>query len=252
MAETENLSKSGLAIAALVVSIVAVLGSVIPIINNLSFFLAIIALGLGIPAMISISHGKHSGKEIGIASIVISIVTIVLVLASQSLYSTILDEAVDDTQTESAAQQSADGTDMSDDADANASEAADAEEDTDFSNLAIGDGVILADDLVVSVDKVETGLANYDGSEVVAVTVTYTNNGSSTESYNTYDWKVEDKKGALRAMTIYINGENELGSGSLSAGGSVTGTIYFDAPVTKVHYYSSLINSESTAAWNVE
>ncbi len=247
MAETENLSKSGLAIAALVIAIIAALSSIIPIINNLSFFLAIISLVLGIVAMIGISRGKHSGKGIGIASIVLSIIAIVLVLATQSFYGAVLDQAVDGAQVESATtQQSADN------ANTGASENAEASESADPSNLSVGDEVTLTDGLVVSVDKVETGLVNYDGNDIVAVTVTYTNNGSSTATYSSYDWKAEDKKGAQRSETYYPDAQNELGTGNLSAGGSVNGTICFDAPITKVHYYNSMISSESTAVWNVK
>lgn len=121
----------------------------------------------------------------------------------------------------------------------------------DYSNMAVGDSITLDNGLVVSVDSVKSGLQNYDGSDVTAVTVTYTNNGSSNASFNSYDWKAEDANGAQRDTTYYSDASDELNYGDLSSGGTVTGTVYFDSPIVKVHYYSSMLSNSSTAAWAV-
>lgn len=87
--------RSGLAIAALVLGIVAAATSFMPIINNISFFIALIGLVLAIVAMVGISKGKNSGKGIAIAGLVLSIVAGVMVLGTQAFYSAVLDEAMD-------------------------------------------------------------------------------------------------------------------------------------------------------------
>ena len=80
-------SKSGMAIAGFVLGIIALLTSFLPIINNLSFFLAILGLIFGIVGMVGISKGKKSGKGLAIASIVICVVSGAVVLGTQSMYS---------------------------------------------------------------------------------------------------------------------------------------------------------------------
>lgn len=87
------LPKSGLAIAGFVLGVVAILGSWIPILNNLAFPLAILALIFGVIGLVGVVRGKKSGKGLAIAAIVVSIIGIVVVLATQSMYSAALDEA---------------------------------------------------------------------------------------------------------------------------------------------------------------
>lgn len=55
-------SKSGMAIAGFVLGIIALLTSFLPIINNFSFFLAILGMIFGIVGMVGIMKGKKSGK----------------------------------------------------------------------------------------------------------------------------------------------------------------------------------------------
>lgn len=86
-------SKSGMAIAGFVLGIIALLTSFLPIINNFSFFLAILGLIFGIVGMVGISKGKKSGKGLAIAVIVICVVSGAVVLGTQSMYSAALDSA---------------------------------------------------------------------------------------------------------------------------------------------------------------
>lgn len=121
----------------------------------------------------------------------------------------------------------------------------------DLLNLAVGESAEFGDGLTVSVNSVQTGLENYDGSFVTCINVTYVNNSSGSESFNIYDWKGEDANGAQRSTTFYTNGENELNSGTLSSGGSVTGNIYFEDGTVRVHYYSNVFNDEASAIWTL-
>lgn len=92
-----GLSTSGAAIAGIIVGIIGLLGSAVPILNNFAFIIAIVGLVLGIVAMVGISKGKHKGKGIAIAAIVISVVACIVVFASQSLYSAAIDQATEET-----------------------------------------------------------------------------------------------------------------------------------------------------------
>lgn len=90
-----NKPRSGFAIAALVLGIVAAATSFMPIINNASFFIALIGLILAIVAIARIRKGKNSGKGLAVAGLVLSIVAGLLVLGTQAFYSAVLNEAVD-------------------------------------------------------------------------------------------------------------------------------------------------------------
>ncbi len=122
------------------------------------------------------------------------------------------------------------------------------EEQSSF-DLAVGETVESDSGLAVTVNSVDTSLVNYDGSPIVAVNVTYTNNGDETANYNPYDWKGETDQGAQEYTTYYSESSEELNSGSLAAGGTVTGNLYFEGGTVKVLYYGNVLDNEPTASW---
>lgn len=88
-------SRSGLAIAALVLGIVAMATSFLPIINNASFFVAIVGFVLAIVGIVGTGKGKKSGRGMAIAGLVLSVVAVVAVLGSQAFYGAAIDSATD-------------------------------------------------------------------------------------------------------------------------------------------------------------
>jgi hypothetical protein len=193
------------------------------------------------------------------------VLSVVVVLVTQSMYSAAIDKVSEELKagsTPTAVSRSSDKPESSagaaaGDSSAAASQEADdaggedqgASQDVDYQNLSVGETVSFKDGLSITVNSIEGGLQNYDGSEIVCVNVTYANAGSGNASFNVYDWKAEDADGAQRMTTYYSEAENELNSGNLSSGGRVTGNLYFDAPVAKVHYYDNMFNDSSSAAW---
>ena len=83
---------AGLAIASMVVGIIALLLSWIPIINNLAAVMAVVGLGLGIPALIRARRGTHQGTGMAITGLVTSVLAIVLVILTQMLFVKAIDE----------------------------------------------------------------------------------------------------------------------------------------------------------------
>ena len=116
---------------------------------------------------------------------------------------------------------------------------------------AAGNSITLKNGLVLTVDGVVTGLQNYDGKPITQVTVTYQNNGTSQASFNPYDWKAEDAQGAQRSQAFYTDGENELNSGTLASGGTVSGNLYFEGDVVKVLYENAFIGRGSDVSWDI-
>lgn len=224
-------STSGMAIAALILGILALLTSFLPIINNGSFLLAIVGLILAIVGFVGVRKGKKKGKGIAIAGIVLNVLALIFVLVSQSMYSAAIDTAVNGP--------SASVTATTEEAASN----------PDLTKLPLGSVIETTEGLSVSVDSYKTGLKNYDGTALTSITVSYTNNGNKEASFNSMDWKGQDTSGTQRSTTYYSKSSNDLSYGSLAPGGSVTGEIYFEGSIAQVNYYGSIMADEPTASW---
>lgn len=237
-APQEPKSRAAMGVVSLVLGIIALLTSFVPIINNFAALLAVVGLVFGIIGVVVTVKNRCGGKGISIAGLVLNIIAFIVVLASQAAYSAAIDEAL---STDSPSQAVA-----SDSAETNSSSQT---SNQSFEDLALGTTVQLNNGMTVSVDAVQPGLANYNGSEITCVTVTYTNNGTSSESFNVYDWKGQDAQGAQRSTTYFADATNELLSGSLASGGTVTGNIYFEGALAKVVYEQLVSFSDETISW---
>jgi hypothetical protein len=83
---------AGLAIASMVLGIIALLLSWVPIVNNVAAVIALVGLGLGIPALLRARRGTAGGKGLAITGLVTSVVAIVLVIVTQVFYASVIDE----------------------------------------------------------------------------------------------------------------------------------------------------------------
>ncbi len=248
-----NRPTSAAAITSLVLGILAIATSFIPIINNASFFGALIGLVFSIIAIIGARKGQKSGQGIAIAGLILALISIVIVLATQSLFSATLGDLQDELE-HGSAPVAVDGSNASANT-SNTSGSATKSKNSgpqDYSSLTIGQSVTLKDGLVISVDNVRTGLEKYDGSAVTEITVTYQNTGSKNATFNAFDWKAQDASGAIRSQDFVVSvSENELHSGELAPGGTVSGNVYFEGDITKVYYYSNVFQTGSDICWLV-
>lgn len=243
MAGTEQgASRSAASIVALVLGIIAILMSWMPIINNFAFVFGALGFIFGIVGLVGVLRGKKLGRGIAIAALIVNVLSIAIVLGTQSMYSAALDDAVNGPSATGTSQ--AEGTGDEGDAEP-------ADDETGYTDLAVGTTVELENGLSVTVDSVEPGLTNYDGSTVVGVHVTYVNNGDDTASYNPYDWKGENAEGAQEYSTYYSEAEENFNSGTLAAGGTVSGTIYFEGDTVKALYFGTVVSDEPTASWTL-
>ena len=87
---------SAAAITGLVLGIIAAATSLIPIVNNLSFVLAIPGIIFAVIGLVACLRGKRDNKIMAIAATVVNVVAIALVLGSQSMYSAAIDQATKD------------------------------------------------------------------------------------------------------------------------------------------------------------
>lgn len=241
--QTQAAGRSGLGIAGFVLGIIAAATSFLPILNNGSAIIAVVGLVLAIVGTVSCMRGKKSGKGLAIAGVILNIAAFAIVLVTQSMYSAAIDDALSGP------------TVVSQGSEQQASQTAPASESSDSATqepVAAGNSITLSNGLVLTVDNVVAGLTNYDGSPITQVTVTYQNNGSDQASFNLYDWKGQDAQGAQRTSAYYSEAENQLNSGSIAAGGSVSGNVYFDGDIVKVIYENAFIGRGSDVAWDIE
>ena len=124
-----------------------------------------------------------------------------------------------------------------------------AEPEPDFSALSVGQTVTYKNGLAVTVTGVTRGLTNYSGDAITGITVSYVNNSSDTVSFGTYDWDGEDANGVQRTPTFLMDATDELSSGKLSPGGTITGNVYFEGDIVRAIYTENIFLDDSVAAW---
>lgn len=163
--------------------------------------------------------------------------------------------AGDDDESEPAASDSA--------AEADAAEADEEADPTDTSDLdlypdrpdrqeldheaAVGDSVRLAG-YTATVDGAEI-VNDPVWGEQLHVSVTVENRDDRAQPYNTFDWRIQDASGRVVDPTV---GDN-IGSGDLVEGGTVSGTVAFDAgPGTYFVIYKPDPFNAARGIWQIE
>ena len=84
--------KTAMGITSLVLGIIAIVSSWMPIVNNLSALLALLGGIFGVIGVVAVIRGKKSGKVLAIVGLVLNVVALVVVLATQSIYDQLTSE----------------------------------------------------------------------------------------------------------------------------------------------------------------
>lgn len=88
--------RSGLATASMVLGIIAIIGSWIPFLNVFSIVLAVVGLGLGVPALIVLIAKKRGSTEKTIAGLVLCILTLMIAVNMNNAVSDAVNDGMDD------------------------------------------------------------------------------------------------------------------------------------------------------------
>ena len=88
---------NGLAVAALVLGIIALVFCWIPFLNVLSIILGLIGLGLGVPELVGALRGRRSGKGMAITGVILSVVAIIVAIAISAAATVAVDDALSGT-----------------------------------------------------------------------------------------------------------------------------------------------------------
>ncbi|WP_018922117.1 DUF4352 domain-containing protein [Salsuginibacillus kocurii] len=109
------------------------------------------------------------------------------------------------------------------------------EEELEEELFSVGD-TVEHNDYALTVNEVETSSGTEfespgEGNEYVIVHVTIDNDGEDQISYNPYHFSIQDSNGNItdQAFTT-VDSDTSLSSGDLAPGGTVSGTIAFEAP----------------------
>lgn len=99
--------KKGLAVAALVLGILAILGCLIPLLNVFSILLALVGLVLGVVAVRKAKKSPmtHGGRGQGIAGIVLSVLAILGAVLVNALFGAAVNSAAEDPEVQAAIQE---------------------------------------------------------------------------------------------------------------------------------------------------
>ena len=61
----------------------------------------------------------------------------------------------------------------------------------------------------------------------------------------------EDANGAQQSTGYYSEGSDELSSGTLAKGGTVSGNVYFKGDLARVLYFGNPLEKTATASWSL-
>lgn len=210
--------RNGMGTAALVLGIVGVLFSLVPIIGIIAWPMVIIGLGLGIAGILQARQGRADNKGVAIAGTVLSAFGLLFCL----MYTAVFAAAVSGTSTTTSAATGGSASTRIEQAERTSSVAATPDRPA---RGPAGATLSTRDGLQITVSGLRDRSA-YSGPHKCAE-VTYRNGSTGTESFNIWDWKLQDPRGAIRRISIL--GDNDLSSGELAPGGTAQGQVCFDA-----------------------
>ncbi|NEK59185.1 DUF4190 domain-containing protein [Geodermatophilus sabuli] len=222
---------AGLAIASMVLGIIALLLCWIPIINNLAAVIAVVGLGLGIPALIRARRGTHNGTGMAITGLVTSVLAIVLVILTQMLFVKAIDE-VQDSLDEGLAQVEAAPVDPG-----GAEDVAETAEVVPLGVPAqVGDYEVVVDGVDVDANATVAGANQFNeppaGQYVITqLTVTYTGAEEGTPGFDlTAIFHGTDARQYSDAECSAVLPDDAMSAPTLNPGGSDTFQFCMDVP----------------------
>lgn len=201
--------RSGLGTACMVLGIIAIIGSWIPFLNTFSIILALVGLALGVPAFIIYLIKKKGSLGKILSGLILCSITLIIAFS--------INNAAVDSINETFGSDEGSKTEYA------------------YGETAELNGMSIK---VLSVDKNSGYTKNYitvkpdnDGDEFVIVEVEIKNTSSETKSYSSMDFSIQTGNGEIKSagFSMYDTG-NDLGSGSLAAGGTKTGKVVLTAP----------------------
>ncbi len=218
--------KDNLAIASLIVSIVAIAGSWIPILNVISMVIAIIGIVLSVWSLIRAIKNKFS-IGMPISGIIVSLFSIFLI---SSMYT----NSGTSKKVSSSTSQSSTNSSSSSENKTDSNESKTEEKD----EYNVGDTIDF-DGKEVTITKVKRNYSTGNqffhpksGNEYVKVYAKIVNTSENEASINSWDFKIQNSKGVISSCSIITGdpAEDELSFSTLAPGGTTEGSVIFEVP----------------------
>ena len=227
--------KKVLGILAIVFGGIGLVFSWVPIVNNVAAFFAFVGLILGIIAII---RNRKAKKILALIGTILSAVAIIIVLATQSMYSSAIDS-------------------VSKDASSSSSSSAKSSSASEPTTYKAGDTIKQKDGMEIKINSVNYSSGeDYNdpdsGKQFVIVNVTLTNTGSKTLDYNPYDYKLSDNGNNVDFDSYLTSVTDELHSGTLSPNATVTGSLVGQATVGSSLKLVSFNEITNKAHWSID
>jgi hypothetical protein len=216
--------RNGLGTAALTLGIVGAVVALIPIIGFIGFICGLVGVCLGVAGINRANKGGADNRTTAIIGTVLSVVAVIISIIVWSSFTRAVDDAFGPGTVTPAGQ--APGVASEQPAVGSQAPAPSAAEPhTKFEAGQAAD----VDGLVVTGGPIKKVKQQF-GDAVLCSDVTYVNNSGEQQSYNLFDWKLQNPNGVIATPTVYI-GDGGLSSGELTAGGGkVAGKVCFDDP----------------------
>ena len=213
------IEKKTLGILAIAFGGLGLLLSWIPIVNNFAFLLGVVSLVLGVIALVI---NRKNKKLLSVIGTVLSIATIIVVIATQGFYANSLEKA---TKSYNKEVKKIDSSSSSEDQSSSASTSSNAKKDFKVGETASINGV------EYTVTKVSYSNGDGDlntpdnGKQYVFVDVTIKNNSDKDYEYNPLDFQLSNN--GNKTDNDYVDDsfvQNQFTSGTLSPNASYSGT----------------------------
>lgn len=174
----EKKPTSGMAVTGLVLGIIALISSVVPLLNLLSFPFVLLAIIFGAIGVFQTVKGTKGGKGIAISGLVLGVLALIVTVAMYGGAAASADKPATTTGSSSTtAEQSA--TAPAEEGDANGAAAEAAQEDT-----AAADAQQTEATYMVTIDEAAMG-TDYQGEKAAVITYTFTNNSDKACNFMT-------------------------------------------------------------------
>lgn len=174
----EKKPTSGMAVTGLVLGIIALISSVVPLLNLLSFPFVLLAIIFGAIGVFQTVKGTKGGKGIAISGLVLGVLALIVTVAMYGGAAASADKPATTTGSSSTtAEQPA--TAPAEEGDANGAAAEAAQEDT-----AAADAQQTEATYVVTIDEAAMG-TDYQGEKAAVITYTFTNNSDKACNFMT-------------------------------------------------------------------
>ncbi|GAA0292681.1 DUF4190 domain-containing protein [Kineococcus aurantiacus] len=209
--------RNGFGVAALVLSLIGLIVGLFMVTFGFALFLGILGLIFGLVGLRRVKRRIATNRGVSLAGVILSALSLILGIIGAVVTFNAVDDAVQSLGTPSSAV-----------ADPNAPAA--------FPGATAKDKVVQAgeqvdaDGVLITAGQLVPGKDT--AGKTLCSTVSYTNNSKEATSFNGgFDWKLQDPNGVI-LMNTYGGSDNQLQSGQLAPGGTMSADVCFDAPTT--------------------